>query len=153
MRSPIHRKHHKPLLLGLLTATVAGIVSAQSITPPDKDAAFRQGIPAAASKHQAGLPGGIVTLHTPGADRSGYTLTPIKHVILLIGENRTFDHIFATYTPPRGQSITTCCPKASSTPTARPVPTWPKHSSGRHRRRAITPARPRAPRHSPCCRR
>ena len=25
--------------------------------------------------------------------------TPIKHVIIIIGENRTFDHIFATYTP------------------------------------------------------
>ncbi len=30
---------------------------------------------------------------------------PSKHVILLIGENRTFDHVFATYTPPRGQSV------------------------------------------------
>jgi phospholipase C len=27
------------------------------------------------------------------------TLTPIKHVIVIVGENRTFDHIFATYKP------------------------------------------------------
>jgi phospholipase C len=27
------------------------------------------------------------------------TATPIKHVIVIIGENRTFDHIFATYQP------------------------------------------------------
>ena len=27
------------------------------------------------------------------------TKTPIKHVIVIIGENRTFDHIFATYQP------------------------------------------------------
>src|ERR1700733_1802195 len=27
------------------------------------------------------------------------TATPIKHVIIIIGENRTFDHIFATYKP------------------------------------------------------
>lgn len=27
------------------------------------------------------------------------TLTPIKHAIIIIGENRTFDHIFATYKP------------------------------------------------------
>src|SRR5579864_4910434 len=27
------------------------------------------------------------------------TTTPIKHVIVIIGENRTFDHIFATYQP------------------------------------------------------
>lgn len=31
--------------------------------------------------------------------------TPIQHVILIIGENRTFDHVFATYTPPSGQTV------------------------------------------------
>ena len=29
----------------------------------------------------------------------GNTTTPIKHVITIIGENRTFDHLFATYQP------------------------------------------------------
>jgi phospholipase C len=29
----------------------------------------------------------------------GNTTTPIKHVIVIIGENRTFDHLFATYKP------------------------------------------------------
>jgi len=38
-------------------------------------------------------------------DRSGQTQTPIKHVILIIGENRTFDHVFATYYPPKGQTV------------------------------------------------
>ncbi|HZR42454.1 MAG TPA: alkaline phosphatase family protein [Ktedonobacteraceae bacterium] len=33
------------------------------------------------------------------------TTTPIKHVIVIIGENHTFDNIFATYQPPTGQSI------------------------------------------------
>jgi phospholipase C len=33
------------------------------------------------------------------------TTTPIKHVIVIIGENRTFDHVFATYQPKRGQSV------------------------------------------------
>ena len=33
------------------------------------------------------------------------TQTPIKHVIVLIGENRSFDHVFATYTPKHGQSV------------------------------------------------
>jgi phospholipase C len=27
------------------------------------------------------------------------TSTPIKHVIIIVGENRSFDHIFATYVP------------------------------------------------------
>ena len=33
------------------------------------------------------------------------TKTPIKHVIVIIGENRTFDHIFATYKPKNGQTV------------------------------------------------
>ena len=33
------------------------------------------------------------------------TVTPIKHVIVLIGENRTFDHVFATYVPRSGDSV------------------------------------------------
>src|SRR5215471_4236055 len=42
----------------------------------------------------------------PGPPPSGVqTLTPIKHLIVLIGENRTFDHIFATYVPRVGESV------------------------------------------------
>ena len=33
------------------------------------------------------------------------TATPIKHVIVIIGENRTFDHVFGAYRPPRGQTV------------------------------------------------
>jgi phospholipase C len=100
------RKRLKPLLIGVFAAGFAGVVSAQS-TPPDKDATLRQNVPAAGTLHQPGLPGGVVTLHRPrhGGDRSDLTRTPIKHVILLIGENRTFDHVYATYQPPRGQSV------------------------------------------------
>jgi phospholipase C len=34
-----------------------------------------------------------------------HTQTPIKHVIVIIGENRSFDHVFATYVPKSGQSV------------------------------------------------
>ena len=33
------------------------------------------------------------------------TATPIKHVIILIGENRTFDNIYGMYRPHHGQSV------------------------------------------------
>ena len=33
------------------------------------------------------------------------TTTPIKHVIVIIGENHTFDNIFATFQPPAGQTV------------------------------------------------
>ena len=35
----------------------------------------------------------------PSGGNDGNTTTPIKHVIVIIGENRTFDHLFATYQP------------------------------------------------------
>jgi len=38
-------------------------------------------------------------------DHSRQTRTPIQHVIVIIGENRTFDHVFATYKPKNGESI------------------------------------------------
>ena len=33
------------------------------------------------------------------------TATPIKHVIVIIGENRSFDHVFATFAPKNGQTV------------------------------------------------
>jgi phospholipase C len=37
--------------------------------------------------------------------QSGTTTTPIKHVIVIIGENRSFDHVFATYVPKGGETV------------------------------------------------
>src|ERR1700685_3900843 len=31
------------------------------------------------------------------------TVSPIKHIIVIIGENRSYDHVFATYVPKHGQ--------------------------------------------------
>src|SRR5215467_2614879 len=39
------------------------------------------------------------------AQEKSSTRTPIKHVIVLIGENRTFDHVFATYVPKSRDSV------------------------------------------------
>ena len=33
------------------------------------------------------------------------TASPIKHVIVIVGENRTFDHVFATYEPRNGERV------------------------------------------------
>ncbi len=33
------------------------------------------------------------------------TTTPIKHIIYIIGENRSFDNIYATYQPKKGQTV------------------------------------------------
>ncbi len=41
----------------------------------------------------------------PSPGTLGHPISPIKHVIVIIGENRSFDHIFATYQPQPGQKI------------------------------------------------
>ena len=47
----------------------------------------------------AAMAANLLTPVAAFAAASGNTLTPIKHVIIIIGENRSFDHVFATYKP------------------------------------------------------
>ena len=48
---------------------------------------------------------GVPFAATLQAHEPGRTRSPIKHVIVLIGENRTFDHLFATYVPKSRDSV------------------------------------------------
>ena len=43
----------------------------------------------------------------------GATTTPIKHVVVIIGENHTFDNVFGTYSLPPARACSTCCLRAS----------------------------------------
>jgi phospholipase C len=51
----------------------------------------------------------LASLAVPASSRAASgdntTTTPIKHVIVIIGENRSFDHLFATYVPKPGQTV------------------------------------------------
>src|ERR1700730_8021549 len=50
--------------------------------------------------------GGALASPLPAPDKEKQsTETPIKHVIVLIGENRSFDHLFATYVSPSGEHV------------------------------------------------
>jgi acid phosphatase len=42
---------------------------------------------------------------SPHTNPGPHTTTPIKHVIVIIGENHSFDNVFATYQPPGHQKI------------------------------------------------
>ena len=42
---------------------------------------------------------------TAAAAEPVHTTSPIKHVIVIIGENRSFDHVFATYQPKNGETV------------------------------------------------
>jgi phospholipase C len=53
----------------------------------------------------AGAGGFVSPLRAQMVSRDSETTTPIKHVIVILGENRSFDHIFATYRPRPGQSV------------------------------------------------
>ncbi len=58
-----------------------------------------------ASPHSLTLNDDAATRVTRTARTTGTRRTPIKHVIYIIGENRTFDHGFATFVPRPGQTI------------------------------------------------
>ena len=51
------------------------------------------------------LGGTLANAAPPDKEHGTGSKTPIKHLIVLIGENRTFDHVFATYVPKAGESV------------------------------------------------
>jgi phospholipase C len=52
------------------------------------------------------------------------TKSPIKHVIVIIGENRTFDHVYATYTPKAGQTVSNLLSKGIVNANGKPGPNY-----------------------------
>ncbi|HEY6770223.1 MAG TPA: alkaline phosphatase family protein [Candidatus Sulfotelmatobacter sp.] len=52
-----------------------------------------------------GLTANLSAPMAASAQEAPATTSPIKHVIVIIGENRTFDHVFATYKPKSGESV------------------------------------------------
>ncbi len=61
----------------------------------------------------------------PAAAAQSLTATPIQHVIVIIGENRTFDHIFATYKPVAGQSVNNLLSEGIVNTDGTPGPNFP----------------------------
>lgn len=61
-----------------------------------------------------------------GKNNDNETESPIKHVIVLIGENRTFDHIFATYVPKSNDSISNLLSKGIIHADGTPGPNFSK---------------------------
>jgi phospholipase C len=68
------------------------------------------------------------------ADPQG-TKTPIKHLIVMIGENRTFDHVFATYVPKSEDSVSNLLSKGIIKADATPG----KHFKKAAQFQAVTP--------------
>src|ERR687887_1854423 len=60
------------------------------------------------------------------AKRATTTRTPIKHVITIIGENRSFDHVFGLYKPRRGETISNLLSKGILKEDGTPGPRFQK---------------------------
>src|ERR1700722_17647151 len=52
------------------------------------------------------------------------TASPIKHVIVIIGENRSFDHVFATYQPSNGETVSNLLSKGIIQANGKPGPNY-----------------------------
>jgi phospholipase C len=83
----MNRRQRKRIAMCTLTA----VLGAQQVSPP---------IYAARGQNDQDQPRA-----ESGDRREPRTATPIKHVIVLIGENRTFDNVYGTYVPRRGQRV------------------------------------------------
>ena len=70
-------------------------------------------------------------------DRDHRARTPIRHVIVLIGENRTFDHVFATYVPRSRDSVSNLLSKGIINADGTPG----KHFSKAQQFQAVAPFR------------
>ena len=75
----------------------------QSRSCPGKRPGFRYGLLCGAAL--CALAAGMTAPAMAGAPgpNDNKTKTPIKHAIIIIGENRSFDHVFAAYVPPKGK--------------------------------------------------
>jgi phospholipase C len=61
------------------------------------------------------------------------TITPIKHVVVIVGENRSFDHIFGAYVPRHGQSVLNILSQGIIEPDGSPGPNFARGSQYRAR--------------------
>ena len=77
----------------------------------------------------------LLAAASPGTMALAATTTPIKHVIIVVGENHTFDNLFGTYRPKAGQTIDNLLSKGIVNADGSPGPhfRWPSSRSAGHR--------------------
>jgi phospholipase C len=90
------------------SAAITAMLTAQTLPSfafNNVDARFRAHVGTASTDETPAAQSTSTPEVEPSPATPSTTTTPIKHVILIIGENRTFDHVFATYQPPKGQTV------------------------------------------------
>src|ERR1700730_7895483 len=73
-----------------------------------------------------GIAGSASSANPSDATDRPTTVSPIKHVIVVIGENQSFDHLYGTYVPPSGDSISNLLAKGIVRPDGSPGPHFAK---------------------------
>src|ERR1700730_1178053 len=84
-----------------------------------------------------GIAGSASSANPSDATDRPTTVSPIKHVIVVIGENQSFDHLYGTHVPPSGDSISNLLVKGIVRPDGAPGPHFGK---AQHSRRRAKPA-------------
>ena len=69
------------------------------------------------------------------ADAAPIATTPIEHVIVIVGENRTFDNLFGTYVPAKGQTVSNLLSKKIVTADGLPGPRF--HDAAQRRGKSL----------------
>ncbi len=64
----------------------------------------------------------VMAAAAAGAGAQSLPKTPIRHLIVVIGENMSFDNLFGTYEPPAGQSVANLLSKGIVTAEGSPGP-------------------------------
>ena len=75
----------------------------------------------------------------PAPDPAMATVTPIKHVIVIVGENRTFDQVFGAFKPRAGQTVSNLLSKGIITADGAPGPNFAL--AAQNTAQAVDPAR------------
>src|SRR5262249_36260253 len=91
----MHRRTFEWFAIGSAMLTMAGCDPSSNVIHAAAQGRAAQAEPVAPSIIGAGL----------DERASGRTRSPIKHVVVIVGENRTFDHVFATYKAKHGQYV------------------------------------------------
>jgi phospholipase C len=73
-----------------------------------------------------GIAGSASSADPAAATDRPTTVSPIKHVIVVIGENQSFDHVYGTHVPPSGDSISNLVVKGIVRPDGSPGPHFAK---------------------------
>jgi phospholipase C len=99
----------------------------------------------------------ILTLMTSSiaraaADSPHAPITPIRHLIVIVGENHSFDNLFGAYQPIGGQTVSNLLSKGIINADGTPGPILVRRNNGKPASRTSTRSRPGARSRSRRCR-